>query len=50
MLPASIMLGLFAPIMALGMAAGGGLAIFNGITGSVSTIIRVATVGFVNLK
>ena len=50
MLPASIMLGLFAPIMALGMAAGGGMAIFNGITGSVSTIIRVATVGFVNLK
>ncbi len=50
MLPASIMLGLFAPIMALGMATGGGMAIFNGITGSVATIVRVVTVGFVNLK
>lgn len=50
MLPASIMLGLFAPVMALGMATGGGMAIFNGITGSIATVIRVATVGFVNLK
>lgn len=50
MLPASIMLGFFAPVLAFGMAAGGGMAIFNGITGSVATAIRVVSVGFVNFK
>jgi hypothetical protein len=50
MLPASIMLGLLAPIMAFGMAAGGGMAIFTGITSAATTAVQVITLSFIKLK
>lgn len=48
--PASIALGIFAPVAALALSAGGGMAIFNGIVaaiGTTTTIIASGAAAFV---
>jgi hypothetical protein len=45
-----IVLGLLSPILAMAMASGGGLAIFNGMTGAANTVVSLATLGVVSLK
>lgn len=45
-----IVLGLLSPILAIAMASGGGMAIFNGITSAATSVISIATSGVVALK
>lgn len=45
-----IVLGVLSPILAIAMASGGGMAIFNGITSVASTVVSIATVGVVSFK
>jgi hypothetical protein len=45
-----IVLGVLSPILAIAMASGGGMAIFNGITSVASTVVSIATVSVVSFK
>jgi hypothetical protein len=45
-----ITLGLLSPILAIAMASGGGMAIFNGLTSAATTIVSIASYGLIKSK
>jgi hypothetical protein len=45
-----ITLGVLSPILAIAMASGGGMAIFNGLTSAATTIVSIASYGLIKSK
>jgi hypothetical protein len=45
-----IVLGVLSPILAIAMASGGGMAIFNGITSAATSVVNIVTSGVIAFK